>query len=240
MKNTLLSAMLLGLGELQATTLQVIPAAPRYQEAVVARIGLEPMTFGFIYGATTEMSGNVITVTYHRFPEIAKEPHDVTLGQLPAGHYSVLLRNATSGEVEASASFTVAPSEPPGLGTATAVPSVNFTGQWWNPAEPGWGLAITQGPTNVVWAEWYVYDPTGNPTWYTLEPGYWITAASTFVYSGTVSRYTGAPWSGSYARPSRTVVGTGELSFNDAFNGTLNFVVDGVRTIKPIARLPIE
>jgi hypothetical protein len=240
-KNLSFLAVFAGMSAAQATTLQLVPPAPRYQEMVVARIILDPLDFAVIYGATTEMSSNIITINYYRFPELSNASHDVMLGQLPAGEFSIQLRNAISGTIEATATFTVGPAAIPNRAQGSVFPSANFSGQWWSPAEPGWGLAITQGPTNVVWAEWYVYDALGRATWYTLEPGEWTLAETTSLYSGIVAKYAGSEVGTAYVGPpTRTVVGTGELSFRDAFNGTLNFVVDGVRVIKPISRLPIE
>jgi hypothetical protein len=30
-----------------------------------------------------------------------------------------------------------------------------------------------QGPTNLLFAVWFGYDPSGKPTWYTLQSGEW-------------------------------------------------------------------
>ena len=237
--------LLMGPGRGHGAGLEIIPPAPRYQETVVARIVFPEGVSPVIYGGTARMAGNTITVTYYSYPDISKDYYDVTLGQLPAGDYLVRLEDGNSGSILASASFTVAssaiPVHYPGSG-APGVPPVNFSGQWWSVAEPGWGLAITQGPTNVVWAEWFTYDATGAPTWYTLEPGAWTRTVAKFVtYSGVVARYKGSYWAGAYgAQRDRTVEGTGKLTFTDAFNGTLDFTANGVRIIKPITRLPIE
>jgi Spy/CpxP family protein refolding chaperone len=42
---------------------------------------------------------------------------------------------------------------------AQATPAANYTDLWWNPNESGWGITITQHPTNQIWAIWYTYDP---------------------------------------------------------------------------------
>lgn len=52
-----------------AQTLDVIPAAPRVQEAAVARLSRPPLAFGVIHGATTAMQGNTVVVTC--FPYLA-------------------------------------------------------------------------------------------------------------------------------------------------------------------------
>src|SRR6478752_135844 len=80
-----------------ALSLEIIPAAPRYQERVTARIVRPALSFGSIYGATTVMNNNIITVTYFEQPELATSSHDVSLGQLPAGTYTVELPAQSGG-----------------------------------------------------------------------------------------------------------------------------------------------
>src|SRR5678815_1419622 len=36
-----------------------------------------------------------------------------------------------------------------------AAPADNFTGMWWNPAEPGWGASLVQGPTGAAFVTVY-------------------------------------------------------------------------------------
>ena len=40
-----------------------------------------------------------------------------------------------------------------------------LSGLWWNPAESGWGLHVTQR-RNTIFAAWFTYDPVGAPRWY--------------------------------------------------------------------------
>ena len=77
-----------------------------------------------------------------------------------------------------------------------AFPLGNYTDQWWDPAEPGWGLAITQHVDGAIFAVGAVYGPDNKPIWYTLQPGSW-TAYNT--YSGPVYRTMGPYFGGSYA-----------------------------------------
>jgi len=221
-----------------AMNLEIVPPAPRYQERVIARLTRPPLVFGYIQGATVTMQNNTISVVYYDFPEIDNASHDVSLGRLPAGTYTVEVRRDGYSAIEAVAQFTVAPAPSPRSGS---VPSADFTGQWWDPAEPGWGLAVEQGPTREVFAEWFTHDAQGNPVWYTLAPGGWTNAGAFMTYAGPIYRTTGPYWAAAYVGPPVTQpIGSGEVSFRDANNGTLNFVVDGVRTIKPITRLNIE
>ena len=40
-----------------------------------------------------------------------------------------------------------------------------LSGLWWDSAESGWGLHITQR-RNILFAAWFTYDAAGNPKWY--------------------------------------------------------------------------
>lgn len=224
-----------------ALSLEILPASPRYQESVVARLVRPPLDFGVIYGATVTMQGNTIAIVYYQYPELSTAGHDVTLGQLPAGTYDVTLRRNGSDAIESTARFTVAPSAVPSRFRGALVPSVNFSGQWWAPAESGWGLAITQGPTNVLFAEWFVHDPAGVPVWYTLHPGEWTRAETFMAYTGPIYQTLAPYWAGPYSSPMTSVlVGEGTLTFRNANSGILDFVINGVRVVKEFERLPIE
>src|SRR5204862_4006998 len=80
-------------------------------------------------------------------------------------------------------------------------PPVDYTDMWWNPAESGWGMAITH-QFDVMFLTWYVYDDAGRPTWYVasscgvnLEGG---------TCTGTLYRVTGPPVAATFD-PSRVV-----------------------------------
>src|SRR5436190_23144345 len=42
----------------------------------------------------------------------------------------------------------------------------NFTDQWWNPDEPGWGASVLQ-QYDTLFVDLFVYGPDGKPVWYT-------------------------------------------------------------------------
>jgi hypothetical protein len=226
------------------TTLQIMPASPRYQEPVYARIDPGRLAGGFcIYGATVSMSGADITIGLDFIIDIGcGPPYDVELGHFPTGNYTVHLPNLPG---PASAQFTVGPRMPQGStngGGSGTVPAVNFSGMWWNALESGWGLSISQGPTNQLFAAWFVYDATGMPTWYTLELGSWRVFWNDSTYSGSVYKYAG-PYFATTFDPNRvmgTWVGTGTLTFWDAYTGRFEYTIAGTSGSKVITRLPIE
>ncbi|MEP6941846.1 MAG: hypothetical protein ABI981_02855 [Betaproteobacteria bacterium] len=221
-------------------TMSVIPAVPRYMEPVYLRISPGAFSGRNGYGATASMSGNKITVRFFAVIDIGQYDYDVELGRFPAGTYSVEVTGAlTIPQVE----FTVAASAIPSQLTQPGdVPAVNYSDFWWNEAESGWGLSIQQGPTNKLFAAWFVYDATGKPVWYTLEPGRWTTANIYTTYTGPVYKTSG-PYFGGPFDPSQVgivQVGTGELSFRNANSGTFRYTIEGVTGVKTITRMPVE
>lgn len=221
-----------------------MPASPRYQEPVYARIDPGRLGAGLcIYGAKVSMSGTNVTIALEYIIDIGCGPsYDVELGQFPTGNFTVHLQDPP-GLV--SAEFTVGPrmSQAPSSGwSGGTVPAVDYSGMWWNERESGWGLSISQGPTNQLFAAWFVYDAAGVPTWYTLELGQWMVGWGETRYSGWLYQYTGSPFATAFD-PNRVVgalVGTGVLTFRNAFTGRLDYTMVGVSGYKEITRLPIE
>ena len=225
-------------------TLQIMPASPRYQEPVYARITPDRNYGWYVYGAYVWMSGTRIHIGPEVEIDIAPMGYfDVELGRFPAGDYTVHLEGGL-GEV-ASARFTVGERMPQQFerpGGGGTVPAVDYSGMWWDALESGWGLSISQGPTNQLFAAWFVYDAAGIPTWYTLELGEWRVSWSGAVYSGWLYRYTGPHFATAFD-PDKvvgTLVGTGTLRFRDAFAGTLEYTMVHASGYKEITRLPIQ
>ncbi len=110
-------------------------------------------------------SGTVYQVTGPRIFGVTYDPSvrdTVSVGTLSA---------AFSDNNNASLSYTVN-----GVSRTVAImrenfetgdtgPATNYTDMWWDPAEPGWGAAVTQ-QVDTVFIAWYVYDDSGKPIWY--------------------------------------------------------------------------
>ena len=45
---------------------------------------------------------------------------------------------------------------------------VDWTDLWWNPSESGWGVNLVQSDA-FMFATFFVYGPSGQPTWYTAQ-----------------------------------------------------------------------
>jgi hypothetical protein len=111
--------------------------------------------------------------------------------------------------------------------------SVDYTDLWYNPAESGWGVNISQ-QGNTFFATLFVYGPDSTPRWY-VGPD--IGGSSTTAFSGPLYRstgpYFGAAWTGVGAP---VVVGNISFVFNTPVSGTLQYSVDGVTVTKQIQR----
>jgi len=82
-------------------------------------------------------------------------------------------------------------------GTARAASYTPESGFWWNPAEPGTGLAI-EIEDDFVQVAAYMYDAQGFPYWY-LGAGYFVDNAGTLrlevnTYTATGGQCLGCPW----------------------------------------------
>ena len=214
-------------------TLEIVPSSPRYQEPVYARLDFQASGY-CLTDASVSMNDSTLSVTYDGDQGMCLSTVDVELGRFPVGNYMVLVLNPREPPILKS--FTV--SRPPTVGS----PRVDYSGMWWNPAESGWGLSISHGPTHQFFAAWFVYDAAGAPTWYTLESGGWAVSASQTSYDGRVYRYTG-PYLGSAFDPAKVAakdVGTARVTFSSASSGNLTYSIEGVSGFKTITRLSIE
>jgi YVTN family beta-propeller protein len=118
---------------------------------------------------------------------------------------------------------------------AGEAPGVNYTDLWWNPAESGWGLSVTQ-QGRVMFLAWFVYDAAGNPVWY-VASNCAVNAAANGC-TGKLYRTTG-PAAAETFDPARVRVieaGSVTLSFSDGNNGMLSYTADGQSGSKAITR----
>src|SRR5688572_22467849 len=108
----------------------------------------------------------------------------------------------------------------------SVTPAHDYTDLWWNPAESGWGVALTQHESRLF-ATWYVYDSAGRPLWVTMSSGTWETA-SRFV--GDLWMTAGPDPMGPFdpAQVTRTRVGRATFEFSGSDRGTLSYTVNGI------------
>ncbi|MHB9102380.1 MAG: RCC1 domain-containing protein, partial [Sulfuricella sp.] len=145
------------------------------------------------------------------------------------GAVQIYKPNSSGGlETWKLASTNVAPPliPAPALGT--------YTGLWWNPNEPGWGMSLTQHGSMIFVAA-YTYDQAGQSAWYVMSSCP-LTGVSC---SGDIYKVSGGtspavPWNGSGKVVSS--VGSGTLTFADVNNGTFTYTINGVPGSKSITR----
>jgi YVTN family beta-propeller protein len=121
---------------------------------------------------------------------------------------------------------------------STPAPAVDYTDLWWNPAESGWGMGVTQ-QDGTMFLTWFVYDNSGFPTW--LVASDCVVSPGGNGCSGTLYRTLGPPGPAASltfdpARVSVSVAGHIDVAFTDRDNGIVTYTVDGVTGAKAITR----
>lgn len=117
-------------------------------------------------------------------------------------------------------------------------PVYDATDLWYVPAEPGWGMSLTQHPGGQLVGVWYAYDAEGKPVWITLPGGVWLSETD---FVGTLYRARGSaasePWSprtfsnGPAGSFKLSLLGADEIQFTALVNGEAPFV----RTLRRLA-----
>jgi hypothetical protein len=123
-------------------------------------------------------------------------------------------------------------------GGATASSTTNYSDQWWNPAEDGWGASVLQ-QHDVLFIDLFVYDANSSATWFTaavfLQAG---APAGHTVFTGDLYRTTGPYYGGAFnpAAVIRTRVGTLTFDANSATTAVMTYTVDGTPVVKNVTR----
>ncbi len=101
--------------------------------------------------------------------------------------------------------------------------SRNFTSLWWSPAEPGWGLAVSQ-QGDTTFGVLFGYDASNRASWTVMANG---ARKSLGEFSGSL-----------YRAPAGSVqeIGDMSLAFSSSDEGVLSYRMDGVDHVKPIVR----
>jgi cytochrome c553 len=221
------------------------------------------LVLGLAFAATPAMAQNVahgqslfnsICVACHGFPpqggpELApNNPGLITQainGLVPAmGFLKPILSAADIVDIAAYIGSLSSPPPPPPGPPPPAIPAIDYTDLWWSidpitqqGNESGWGVNLSQHPSNVLFVVIYTYDSDRRPMWLVVSNGVW---GSPTLYSGPLYRVTGpllaGPWNTDTVHV--TPVGTATLSFTDRDHANFNYSVNGVPVSKTIARTP--
>jgi hypothetical protein len=112
---------------------------------------------------------------------------------------------------------------------------VDYSDLWWNPAESGWGMTLTQ-QSNVMFLALYVYDGGGAPVWYVASDCEVNSAGN--GCTGTLYRTSGPDFGAAFdsSKVQAFAVGTASVSFSDQDTGVLTYTVNGAATTKAVTR----
>ena len=112
----------------------------------------------------------------------------------------------------------------------------NFSDQWWNPSESGWGASVLQ-QYDTLFVDVFVYAPDGRPTWYTAAASLQPQSGRT-LFSGDLY-VTSGPWFGAFWNPAAygaAKVGTLQFDASSTDFATLTYSVNGVVVTKSVQR----
>ena len=107
------------------------------------------------------------------FRRPTQTPTEAQIGRLPPGNYTLSTEGLQcGGNVELlpeyqNYAFTVTDAR-----DLKALPFVvlDYSGHWYDPADPGWGVFISQDARDNVLAAFFTYSADGKPAWYVFQP----------------------------------------------------------------------
>ena len=224
----------------------LVPANPTSADAI--KLSLKDTTCGGGYVGNpyrVNMVQNAITVnlgqrTLTSGPSICPlaPQENIALGQLPAGNYTLTVNHfAAPGTgpfpVFTNYAFTVTDAR---ANKAEKYVRLDYSGHWWDPNDPGWGLFIWQdarSPTDSLLAAWFTYAADGKPNWYVFQPA-WQTSTST--QTAPLANSTRLPGATSPPPTAGTpnAVGTASLDFTNfgtADEGKITYTFTGGQTL---------
>jgi hypothetical protein len=142
----------------------------------------------------------------------------IDLGVLPAGNYTFTLIGFAPGKDVPIEQISAAPFTVTDARKAKVAPYVrlDYSGTWWDPNDPGWGLFVWQNvtsPRDELFAAWFTFGPDGKPVWYTFQPT-WRNAVATS--DGELTQSSRPPSNAASPPPGQNElakVGTASLNF---------------------------
>jgi hypothetical protein len=231
-------------GALGAESLVLVPANPGPLDTV--RIQWTHVGCTNRDSMQVSQQANRITVRVDRtfFPDcgtISGYFEEFTLGRLPSGGYDAeLVVNPPPGtlgpsQVLGPIAFVVAPLPP----SSVAAPHEDYSDMWWNPRRSGEALMVKQAG-DKLFAVWVAYDPAGRATWFSFQPGSWVSDANSVLrFAGIVYRSNGPYWGGAYDPALVTVTPAGSADFipQAVSRARFDFTIDGVAGSIPLERI---
>jgi len=227
---------------------EIVPAQPQAFDPVVLRMTVDSCVYD-IDRISVQMRQDVLVVNVRVNACLVPGPVrviDVRLGTLPVGSYRAAVFPAMGDLVfetppAATIAFNVTGRPVIAIFPPPKKPNNDHSGNWFTPTESGWGLAIQQSPTDVLFAQLFVYGANGAPAWFTFQGGQWKSATR---WEGTVYANTGPGYGDPVFDPRQVTiqpVGTAMLEFEQAPGtigvATLVYSVGNVTVTRRIRRL---
>jgi hypothetical protein len=111
--------------------------------------------------------------------------------------------------------------------------ATNYQDLWWNPAESGWGINLTQ-QGSTIFATWFTYDRDGKPLWLSVTATPQSGAYVGILYQASGPAYDAVPFN-----PANVVlvpIGSATLTFANGNSATFAYTAFGVSQSKAITR----
>jgi hypothetical protein len=124
------------------------------------------------------------------------------------------------------------------MAAAPALADTDYTDHWQNPAQNGWGVALTQG-TNAIFTEIFHYNAGGQPTWfggtmYRIADGHF--AGTLYTVSGDYFGH--MPYDPSLFTV--TLAGSMDFRASDPSHAQFTFTNNGVTVTTPVERITLD
>jgi hypothetical protein len=221
---------------------EIVPRFPLPFEQVNVRMTVDDCAFDASSVGVTQALGTVRVRYRLNNCLVAGHPIivDIGLGAYPPGSIGVeLFSNPGSNVPDETLAFVITDLAQIQISPPPPRPLTDYSGRWWAAGEAGWGLSVHQSPLRTLAASWFVHDASGQPVWFTLQPGNW-TDPTTFT--GPIYRTTGPFYGGVFnpALVNSQQVGTGTLDFEQRpgteGNAVLTFTINGTAITRTITR----
>ena len=173
-----------------------------------------PYTLSMSQNNLTIMMGTRVSGRVKPSPCPPGKREEFDLGRLPAGNYTVSVVEPAMQGAPSRVVFSNFPLTVTDAHATKVAPYVrlDYSGQWWDPSDPGWGLFIWHDARDAVLAAWFTYTPDGKPMWYTFQPVFNTSSATRVVDLLQTSRAPG-PTSPPPGPNTYAVIGSASLDF---------------------------
>ncbi|MDP4029915.1 MAG: hypothetical protein Q8P42_13250 [Gallionella sp.] len=125
------------------------------------------------------------------------------------------------------------------LASDTTPPPTDYSALWWNPDEPGWGVALAQ-QYGTIFATWYTYDANGKAVWY-VSSDCAVTASGNGCEGDLYQVTGGSPPTAAWNGAGKALDKVGNINFTFTGNGTdtagsMSYTLNGASVSKSVGQ----